>query len=193
MSPHDAQTARETVTITARSGLEVRVRPLRPDDKPYLVALFESLSPESRYRRFHQVVENPSPAMVERAVKQLTELNPVQDGALIAFADLPGEADVPVAVARYMGLEAGVSEMALTVRDELQRQGVGTQLLKLLFERARRQGLRRIVAYMQPDNVGMRRVLEKMPYELSQRQEDAELQIEIYLDRPRQVGLGKPS
>jgi hypothetical protein len=39
-------------TITLRDGARVTLRPLTPDDKPFLAVVFERLSEESRYRRF---------------------------------------------------------------------------------------------------------------------------------------------
>jgi hypothetical protein len=41
-----------TTVVELQDGSTIRLRPVRPDDKPLFVNAFERLGPDSRYRRF---------------------------------------------------------------------------------------------------------------------------------------------
>jgi hypothetical protein len=45
--------------VTLRSGEQVLIRPIRPDDEQRLLDAFERMSPESRYRRFFTATPRP--------------------------------------------------------------------------------------------------------------------------------------
>ncbi len=51
-------------TITLRDGARVMLRPIAPEDKP-LLAIFDRLSEESRYRRFFTTKTELSPAELD--------------------------------------------------------------------------------------------------------------------------------
>lgn len=170
-------------TFTCKNGLSVWVRPLQPDDAPHLIDLFDHMGPDSRYARFHQPADNPSPSQIEAALKQLTQIDHERDAALIAFADLPDQPGAPVAVARYGGLEPGVAEAALVVRDDLQRNGIGSHMARLLLETAHAAGIRKLVATMQRGNSGALKVLQRLGYPVSKYPDGAMLNVELYLDR----------
>src|SRR5881409_3095033 len=72
-------------------------------------------------------------------------------GALLAIDPVTGEG---VAVARYVRLpgEGDVAEIAITVVDAWQGRGVGTALTRVLIERAREEGLRRLRAVTLGEN-----------------------------------------
>jgi hypothetical protein len=54
-----------------RTGHEVLVRPIRPDDKRRLANAFERSSPESRYRRFL----SPTQKLPSSQLRYLTEID----------------------------------------------------------------------------------------------------------------------
>jgi RimJ/RimL family protein N-acetyltransferase len=117
------------------SGAVIRVRPIRPGDKPALLEAFGRLSDESRYRRFF----GPAPSLNDRLLAYLTEVDHRDHSALIAFEPDDGRV---IAVARYVrrgDLEAS-ADIAVIVVDEWQGRGVGRELLSLLIERATHSG-----------------------------------------------------
>lgn len=149
-------------TFEMRNGLAVRVRPLTPEDTAYLVNIFEHMSADSRYSRFHQPLENISPERVWREAEAITHMS--EQVGFIAFADLPDQLNVPVGAARYVLVGDKVGEAAVSVRDDMQGQGIGSQLMSLLAEEARLRGLHKLQATIQTSNKAIIRVLNRLSY-----------------------------
>ncbi len=121
------------------------MRPIEPGDREALIAGFERLSDESRYRRFF----NPQTRLSETDLRYLTEVDHGDHEAIIGFG-ADGEA---IGVARYVRTEdPAVAEVAVTVVDDWQQRGVATELLEELTRRARANGIDRFVALILSDN-----------------------------------------
>jgi GNAT superfamily N-acetyltransferase len=71
---------------------------------------------------------------------------------LLAFMNLHGQTGTPVAAVRYVLINEEEAEVALSVRDDMQNQGIGTRLLQLLIAEAKAAGLQRLVGSVQNDN-----------------------------------------
>ena len=56
--------------------------------------------------------------------------------------------------------------MAALVRDELQHQGLGTELYRRLIDFARAEGLQRVYCTMLRENVEMRAICERLGFVL---------------------------
>jgi GNAT superfamily N-acetyltransferase len=124
--------------------LPVTTRPVRPDDAPLFCRLWDRLSPETVYRRFHAPLRQP-PAEAHRLVEVDHDLRE----ALVAVVG--GEV---VGVARYdrSPADPGTADVAVVVEDAWQGVGVGRQLLGELTELAARRGVRSLTADVQADN-----------------------------------------
>jgi RimJ/RimL family protein N-acetyltransferase len=133
--------------IALRSGHQVVMRALRPDDAPGLADAFDRLSASSRYRRFFAA----KPRLSEEFLAYLTAVDHRDHEALIALA--PGSGRL-VGVARFIRLpeQPDQAEVAVTVVDAWQRRGVGTILLRELARRAAEEGIRLFVAEILADN-----------------------------------------
>lgn len=144
-------------TIVLRDGAHIRVRPIRPDDKPQLVRGFERLSEDSVYKRFL----SPLTELRPMDLVYLTEVDHHDHEALIAFDE---EVREPIGLARYVRSGAGSeqAEFAVTVVDDWQRRGVATELFRRLSERARSEGVTRFNALILAENHEMLGLLEKL-------------------------------
>lgn len=130
-----------------RTGTELLIRPLEPDDKRLLAEGFELLSERSRYRRFFRPLDRLS----ERDLAYLTEIDHNDHEALAA---LDPESGGLIGVARYVRSdEPSHAEVSVVVGDPWQRRGVATVLLEQLVERARGAGITHFVALVMDDNV----------------------------------------
>lgn len=170
------------------SGLVVRVRPERPEDAVHLIRLFGSLSPDSRFLRFSKALQAPDPDLVRREAERLARLEPPVDVAWLAFADLPATPDEPIAAARYVRLpdDPLSAEVAVSVRDDMQRQGIGSTLLRYMAEHARQHGVQRLVATFRSENRAVWSLLRRTPYRFTWDVDGPEVHAAIELAAPVQ-------
>jgi len=167
-----------------KNGSPVRVRPLDPEDAPYLVDLFENMGEDSRYRRFLQTVGKPDMDRVWTVAEQIAEDAIVNSRGLIAFCDRAERPDVPVAAARFVILNSTQAEISISVRDDMQGIGVGTQLLGLLIDVAKARGINRLVGLVQNDNMAMWHMLKKQGYRMTRQPDGTYTFMTLYLDQP---------
>ncbi|MCP5097242.1 MAG: GNAT family N-acetyltransferase [Chloroflexi bacterium] len=167
----------------------LHVRHLQTGDAPYLINLFDHMSPESRYRRFLQSMDNPNPGLVRREAERIAHAIPPGQDGLIAFADLPNQIDAPVAVARYVMMEPGVAEIAISVRDDMQGLGIGSQLMQMLTACARDAGIMKLVATAQNENEGIWMILERLPFPMERNPEGTCSNVEIDLSACKKEAL----
>ncbi len=76
---------------------------------------------------------------------------------------------------------ANEAEFALLVSDEIQRQGLGTELLRRLVEIGRTEKLSRITADILPENRAMQHICEKLGFRLQHLYEEGIIKAEITL------------
>jgi len=123
-----------TEELTLADGARIAIRPIEPEDREELLAGFERLSPESRYRRFF----GPMKELSARDLDRLTRVDHHDHEALVALDPATGRG---VAVARYVRTAPEEAEPAVVVADDWQRRGVASALLERLAARARDEGI----------------------------------------------------
>lgn len=158
-----------------RDGEVIEIRPIRPSDKPLLLAAFERLSPESRYRRFMA----PTKELHAKELAYFTEVDHRKHEALVALA---GHGQI-VGVARYITLadDRKAAEFALTVVDDWQGRGVATELLRRLVPRALAAGIERCHATCLADNTKVIELLEELGPVIKRRWQSGDLDLDIEL------------
>jgi len=122
---------------------------------------FHELSAETRHFRFFTAVRE----LPEEVKHRLREVDGYAHCAVIAFdaaAHLPEHPEgKAVGVARWMAGPEGPPELSITVIDEYQGMGVGTRLMDALLALARKRGVRRIIADVLRENIGMRNLVNR--------------------------------
>ena len=137
-------------TVALRDGSAVLIRQVRSADAPLLADGFARLSPESRRLRFLRRKDELTPA----ELRYFTDVDHHHHEALGALDHTGGRG---VGVARYVR-DTGdplSAEIAVTVADDWQGRGLGTELLAQLSGRARAEGIRRFTALVSADNAAM--------------------------------------
>ena len=137
--------AKYDATATLRSGMNVKVRSIRPDDKERLVAAFKNLDPESIYTRFFYHKKMLS----EAELKSATELD-FEKAVALVVTTADGEQETIIGAGRYAVIEETgqprSAEVAFTVEEDYHRQGMARILLQHLASIARAKGLSCFVA-----------------------------------------------
>ena len=137
------------------------IRPVRSADTPLLADGFGRLSPESRWLRFMMAKKDLFPA----ELRHLTDIDHRDHEALGALDSEDGRG---VGVARYIRhpRDPGTAEVAVTVVDDWQRRGLGTELLTQLTARACQEGIGRFTALVSADNAAVTGLLRTMRADL---------------------------
>jgi RimJ/RimL family protein N-acetyltransferase len=157
----------EQGTYVIRDGRRVNIRPITPADAPLLVDLYSRLSETTRRLRFHSMRQNVPLEEIEQEAERLSDLDPAHQAALVAVAEEEGEERI-VAVARLArSRDPAEAESAIVVRDDYQRQGLGTHLLKLLVEVARSMDIERLTAWVMAENLHMMQIIQKSGLDVS--------------------------
>ena len=118
---------------TAKNGLTVTIRPIRPEDEPLLVRFHEKLSEDTVYLRFFQSLKLSRRIAHERLTR-ICFIDYDREMALVADYKDPqtGEHEI-IAMGRLSRLYGtDEAEFSLEVRDGFQRRGLGTEILRRL-------------------------------------------------------------
>jgi RimJ/RimL family protein N-acetyltransferase len=152
--------------VALRDGRSVMLRSVRADDAEGMQAAIVHLSEDARYTRFMAPLRELSPAMLERAVRPVAG----RDLALVAVAG-DGADDVIVGGARYIGLDDGSCEFAVTIIDAWQGAGLASNLMKELIRDARARGLKRMDGYVLASNRPMLALAQRLGFRVGPSEE----------------------
>ena len=154
----------EGTPAALRDGSTVLIRQVRGTDAPMLADGFARLSTRSRQLRFL----GPKKMLSGAELRYLTEVDHHDHEAIGALSPAEGRG---VGIARYIrdADDPEAAEIAVTIADDWQGRGLGTELLVRLSDRARQAGIGRFTATVSADNVAMPRLLWKMGAELTGR------------------------
>ena len=149
-------------------GVNLTVRPVRPEDAPLEQAFVSGLSEASRFFRFMDSISELPPSLLAR----FTQIDYGREMALLATANEDGKERL-VASARYAQAGDGESvEFALAVADDWQRCGLGRRLLAALIDCARQAGYRIMLGDVLSDNAKMLFLMESLGFAVLPHQED---------------------
>jgi RimJ/RimL family protein N-acetyltransferase len=146
--------------ITLRNGSAAVLRAIRPDDRAHLQAAFRALEPESIYLRYFSYKRE----LTETDLDRLCAPDFVVRVVLVATQQVAA-AEVIVAAGGYVAHDApdGVreAEVAFSVEEDVQGQGIASKMLAALAGIARGTGIGRFDAEVLRHNAAMLRVFER--------------------------------
>ena len=154
------------VTTRKIGGVEVTIRPIRPEDEPLMVKFHKTLSDRSVHLRYFGLVSLERRIMHER-LRRVCFIDYDREIALVA--DLKnGDGTHQVLGVGRLVKEHGTNEaeFAVLISDPWQGKGFGSELLKLLVQVGRKEGLRRITGHISPENTTMKTVSEQVGFKL---------------------------
>jgi RimJ/RimL family protein N-acetyltransferase len=133
------------VIVALRGGERLQLIPVTPVLAPLMADLLERLSPEARRMRFFQSLPTVPPSMVRR----LCDVDHVDHVAWLAVSD-----EGPVAEARFVRSRRvpWQAEVAITVRDDWHRRGLGRLMIEALGIIATERGITTFTCDVLADN-----------------------------------------
>lgn len=163
---------------TAGDGRALSIRPIRPEDEGLLAKFHETLSDQTVYSRFSQVLPLSQRTLHERLAR-ICFIDYDRQMALVAIDDQPAGPRM-AAVARLNKLHAGnTAEFAILVSDTYQRVGLGTQLIERLIEVGRAELLQRIVGHISMENLPMIKLCQRLGFTIGGNATDTMRVVEI--------------
>jgi acetyltransferase len=125
-----------------KDGTPVTLRPMRPEDEPLMVKFHEALSERSVFLRYFQL-SKLSQRVAHDRLRRICFLDYDREMAIVADHALPGTGEHEIlAIGRLSKLHGrSTAEMALLVRDQYQRRGLGIELLRRLIQVGRDEHL----------------------------------------------------
>jgi GNAT superfamily N-acetyltransferase len=141
---------------TLRDGRAIEIRAYRPQDREAFMTAVGQVGPRSRYLRFFTLKRDFS----ERERDFFLNVDFDKHVALVAFVEEESQRLI-VGAGRYVVVEPGKAEVAFTVIDRYQGQGIGASLVRHLAIVAREAGLHELIAEVLPENKSMLHLFQK--------------------------------
>lgn len=146
-----------------RDGRTVILRPIKPEDEPLWLEMFQSFSEESiRYRFFQIIKDTPHETRVrycnidyDREIAIVPEMTENGHRKILGVARVSIEPD------------GKQGEIAFIVADPWQGLGLGTKLVDLAIEISKDMNLETLYAIMLPDNYAAVRMVRKMGFDIT--------------------------
>lgn len=162
------------------NGVEVTIRPIRPEDEPAIVEFHKTLSEESVYLRYFNMMKL-SRRIAHDRLTRVCFIDYDREMTLVADYINPetGKHEIFGAgsLSQFHGLNE--AEFAMLVSDAYQCQGLGTEILRRLIQIGRNEKLDRIKGETLPENAAMQRVCEKVGFEIERGGEFVKLNLEL--------------
>jgi len=146
--------------VTTRSGRELTMRPIRPEDEPALRAFVLRQSPEDRRLRFFSHIKE----LDHRMAARLTQIDYDREMALV-LTD-PGSAETEILGVMRISADAHRirGEYAGAVRSDMKGEGLGRLLLEEIVEYGRSRGIGEIWGEVLAENAPMLGLVRKMGF-----------------------------
>ena len=165
---------------TTRAGLDVLIRPIRGDDEELMACFHRTLSPESVYTRYFNVLKL-SERIAHKRLDRVCHPPTREESVLVVERVVPGSSECEIiGVGRLSAPpDTSTGEVAIIVSDAYQRQGIGSRLLRRLRDIAEEKQLSRLRADILSTNAVMLRVCSNAGMHLVGRTDAAEMRAEI--------------
>jgi RimJ/RimL family protein N-acetyltransferase len=165
-----------SVAETLRSGKKVEIRALKLTDREGLERALNRESEQSLYRRFFTIKRHFS----DKEADFFLNIDFVKHVALVATVTEGGKS-VIIGGGRYVSVRPNEAEVAFSIVDEYQGQGLGTLLMQHLTAIASASGFETLLAEVLPNNAPMLKVFAKCGHPTAKTRRDGTVHVVIDL------------
>jgi acetyltransferase len=154
--------------ITIKSGEQLLLRPIRPEDEPAHAEFISNVSKEDLYKRFFTDVGEFN----HEALANLTQIDYDREIAFIAV-ETKGDNERILGVSRVLAdPENFDAEFAVLIRSDLKGVGLGRILMQKIVDYSRDKGTKQLSGMTMPTNRGMLTLAQKLGFEIDVHFED---------------------
>ena len=153
---------------TLANGRQVLIRPIKPEDEPLWLEMFQHFSDESiRYRFFHIIKDTPHEMRI-----RYCNIDYDRELGLVAELTEDGKRRILGVVRLIIEPDGKTGEIAFIIGDPWQGLGLGTKMIDYMIEIYKNKNLKNIFAIMLPDNKRAIRLLRSMGFTIAYVDED---------------------
>jgi RimJ/RimL family protein N-acetyltransferase len=164
-----------------KDGTAITIRAIRPDDKARIVEAFRNLEPESIYTRFFRYKSE----LGNEELTTITEVDFESTVALVVTVPAGGNEETIIGAGRYVLYNPddalGSAEIAFTVEEDHQGQGIAGRVLKHLIHIAREKGVSQFEAEVLSENRAMLAVFSRSGLPMKRSLEEGTLHVSLSL------------
>ena len=150
-----ADSGSDYVTLSNRKRIRIRTLP-SGEDAP-IRQLWPHLGPQTRYLRFLSALTT----LPDSLLQYLVSAEDCTTQAIVAEHEIDGRT-VVVGLVNLGALDDQSVEVGIVIRDDWQRQHLGTELVLRIMHAAELRGFRRFVGHVLDENVAMRKILRNV-------------------------------
>src|SRR5215211_3066052 len=151
------------VTVTTNKQRAVVIRPGAAIDAALVSEMYRSLSQRSIRLRYGAPLQQLPEELIRGEMARMLDGDPRTTATLIGTIGA-GAARSAVSVAELVQSpsDRSTAEVALLVRDDYQREGLGRMLGRMIHEVALARGVRLLRIYLQAENVAIMRLIRSL-------------------------------
>lgn len=151
---------------TPNTQSPITIRPILPEDEPYLAKFHTTLSDRTVYMRYLQPMMLTERVVHERLAR-LCHCDYDREIALVA-EDKSADGEQRILGVGRMSKIHGMEEarLSILVGDPFQGKGLGSQLVRQIIEVAKGEHMSRLTATLTPDNLVMIHIFQKLGFSL---------------------------
>jgi acyl-CoA hydrolase/GNAT superfamily N-acetyltransferase len=160
---------------------EVTVRPAKPVDERRIQEHFYNLDKNDIIARFF----HEKTTFVHDEVGDVSQVDYIKDLTIVAVIGEFGFGQV-VGIGEYLlDPSSNMAEVAFSVSQSFKRKGLGKILIRKLCQAARENGILGLFAYTSPDNTGMIKLFNVLPFKVSKIFEDDMVLLSCRFSEPK--------
>jgi RimJ/RimL family protein N-acetyltransferase len=177
-----------------KDGTAVTIRAIRSDDKNRMVEAFKNLEPESIYTRFFGFKSE----LTDEELKTATQVDFEKTVALVVTIPAGGGEETIIGAGRYIMYDPQndlrSAEIAFTVEEDYQGQGIASSILRHLIQIAREKGVSQFEADVLPENKAMLAVFARkgLPMKKSLEEGVVHVTLSLTVDAPSTMSQATP-
>lgn len=167
--------------VTLRSGIDVLMRPIKPEDEAAHGVFFDHLEREDIRFRFFNMIKHPGHAELAR----FTQIDYDREMCFIAtHAGESGEQETMGVVRALRDPDNERAEYSIIVRSDIKGQGLGYALMTKIVSYLRAQGTGGIFGFVLHENAGMLAVVDDLGFERRPGPDPSVVEVALRLSEP---------